>query len=108
MNKIKIKWKVDPKPTGQYSAFQHRSWPTASFNDNDGPAAAQILCSVDYTPERATSGEHPELKVLVADYSVDPWQWRVLKARAASLKEAKSLVASVYAKSPKSLPKSND
>ncbi len=27
--KIKLKWKVDPIPTGQWSSFQKRAWPSA-------------------------------------------------------------------------------
>ena len=90
---MKLKWRVQPEPTGRYRSFKKRGWPTAEYID--GCIAASISCEDDYVPARVKSGDHKELVVRVADYSVKPWKWRTVKARASTLEEAKALVVRV-------------
>jgi hypothetical protein len=84
---VKLKWKVSDAPTGQYRSFQSRSWPAASAN---GQMVAQILCDDDYTPARARNEDsYGELVVIVTNRNEENWKWLRLKARFATLSEAK-------------------
>ncbi len=101
---MKIKCKVAEPPTGRYRAFERRSWPCAYFEG--GVPAAQILCADDYTPARGRGeAEHAELTVWIADHRGESWEWRALKKRAATLAEAKELVAQFYERRPDFAPK---
>lgn len=68
MPDIKIKWKVQEKPTGRYRSFANRSWPTASYIDNDGAHAGHLasVSGIGYTRSMA---ETTELEVWVATRS---------------------------------------
>jgi hypothetical protein len=88
---VKIKWQVAEAPTGRYRSFYKRGWPTARYKDTDRPAL-YIECEDSYVPANVKTGNHKELVVLVADYSVEQgtFQWRRLKARFKTLDEAKA------------------
>jgi hypothetical protein len=94
----KYKWKVDPPETGRYRSFHKRGWPSAEYED--GTCAAKIYCEKGYYPCDARVGNHPELKIRVADHSVTPWQWRTLKKRAKTLAEAKIIVSLFFRMNP--------
>lgn len=106
---MKIKWKVDPAPTGLYRSFAHRGWPTAEFANGDN--AALIRCDDDYTPKRA-KGEQPHapLTVCVYDYrgasamKHSKWLRMVLVKKFSSLADAKKAVAAFYAANPQFMP----
>jgi transcription elongation factor Elf1 len=95
----KIKWRVDPPPTGQWSSFSQRAWPSADYVNGD--PAASIHCSEEYRPANVKSGQHPPLKVWVADWNIPPeergkkgrWVWRAMKGEFATLKEAQAAAA---------------
>lgn len=90
MPEIKLKWRVAEKPSGMCRSFYKRGWPTAYYHDNGEPAF-QLICDDRYEPANIQSGNHAEIKIMVADYRMSPWIWRTLKKRAATLKEAKEI-----------------
>lgn len=108
---MKLKWTVDPAPTGPYRSFQGRSWPRGEAN---GEAAARILCEDDYRPANARSGEHKPLRVAVAQWNLTAeervgqgaFRWRTLKATAATLPEAKALAERFFEAHPEYLVRS--
>lgn len=93
MAKAKYKWKVDEAPTGPYSSFQCRGWPSAIYQNERQDLCADIQCKDDYTPHRARSGQHAPLTLRICDHSVTPFKWRTLKARYATLLDAKAALA---------------
>lgn len=100
---MKLNWRVAPAPTGPYSGFVKRGWPEASYPS--GEPAAAIYCDDSYNVKRAKRKEHSELIVRIADHSLTPWKWRQLKARAASLEEAKALAQNAIDSNPNMQPK---
>ncbi len=86
---IKLKWRVDPPPTGRYRSFEKRSWPLASYPD--GSSAFYIRCEDEYTPSSAKNGKHKELTLCVAVYKPEGvgFDWRVVKQRFTTLTVAK-------------------
>jgi hypothetical protein len=91
---VKLKWTVAEAPSGRYRSFEKRSWPTAEYKHTDF-IAASIECEDSYRPADVKTGAHRELKVKVAQYSRNEdgrqlWVWRTLKARFATLDEAKA------------------
>lgn len=100
----KIIWRVSPAPTGRYRSFQQRSWPSASFESEDGKAAAHLVAE-DGREYRGIYLHQEDLgfklKVRVAIRAEGPpgyWKWATLKARATSIKEAKELVKGFYSR----------
>lgn len=100
--KLKLKWKISPKPTGRYASFDKRSWPSADFEN--GKCAAQIICETDYSLQCAKSGNHGELIVMVADHSATPWKWRKLKETFATIENAKLATLEMFEKHPEFKP----
>lgn len=95
MAKAKIKWVVSEAPIGRCRSFDNRSWPSAHYNDERETPCAAIYCENEYRPTWAKSGEHKPLEIRIADHSTSAttsWTWRKLKAQAATLDEAKTLV----------------
>lgn len=84
---LRLVWSVAPAPTGRYRSFERRGWPSAEYSD--GNMAATLYCDNDYAPLDVKTGNHSEITIRVADHSQTPWQWRTLKARGRTLKEAK-------------------
>lgn len=107
---MKIKWTVSPAPTGRYRSFFSRAWPSASFEC--GSYAAVLSCVDEYVPSRVRSGDHAEIKITVALHGVKPpeegLKTVVLKRRAKTLDEAKSIVLEFYGENPKYTPKESD
>lgn len=104
---MKIKWKVQERPTGQFASFHKRGWPDACFTDkrikNDA-MCAQIFCADDYSLSVAKSGNHSELIVSIADHRSTQWVWRKLKQRCKTLDEAKALVEDFFNRNPEFIP----
>ena len=90
---MKIKWKVADVPSGLYRSFQTRDWPEACWDNEYQSPAAMLYCKDEYVPATAKSGQHSELTIYIADYSVKPWKWRRFKKPANTLTEAKDRVA---------------
>lgn len=105
---MKIKWTVQPAPTGQFKSFAWRGWPIAEFENGD--LAAVLSCEDDYVPLKVKTGEHAPIKVIVVLWGnatkEKPQPRGTLKARAASLKEAKELVMRFYDANPQHIPQS--
>jgi hypothetical protein len=93
---MKFKWKVAPAPTGHYRSFESRSWPSAKYPN--GQPALLIRCETDeYVPSKVKNGDHGVLSVCIAQYygkkdrnQLGTFAWRTLKARFATLDEAKA------------------
>lgn len=52
---VKLKWRVQEKPTGRYRSFHKRGWPTCSYVD-DNMSHAGHIAAVDgrgYVPREA-------------------------------------------------------
>jgi len=99
---MKIKWKVNPKPTGQFRSFEERGWPYAIVNNQ---IVAEIVCKDDYWPKAVKSGDHAELKILVYDYSGLSRECYSLTKRAQTLDEVKARVEKYFTAKPEMLPK---
>lgn len=105
---MKIVWKVSEKPTGLYSSFQQRCWPTASFESNDGWPAAFLYCDDDYRPKQVRTGEHGPITISVCHHQHpergNSWKVFRLKAKGKTLDEAKALVDEFFKQHPDWLP----
>ena len=99
---IKLKWRVDPAPTGRYRSFQKRYWPSAEYT-NQRPAFS-IVCEDEYRPQNVKTGEHKPLTVRVAVYNERSFDWRTLKTRADTLADAKALAQRAIDQHPEWLP----
>lgn len=95
MDLVKLKWIVAEAPSGRYRSFEKRAWPSAEYKHTDF-VAAYIACADSYRPADAKTGQHSELSVYVAQWATppepdkSPFTWRRLKARFATLDEAKA------------------
>lgn len=67
--KFKLVWKVGTVPTGRYRSFQHRNWPQAFYDGDEGRLAVYITCEDAYRPAVVKTGQHKPLEVWVYDYS---------------------------------------
>ncbi len=108
MSAHKIKWAVDPEPTGRYRSFERRAWPSASyfnFEGKEGPTAARITCDKEYDPRDIKRGEVFELTLRIADHSKSPWVWVRAKKKCATVKECKELLKAILADNPQLMPK---
>ena len=96
---MKFKWKVSNEPVGRFRSFDKRSWPSASV---DGHAVAWIECEDAYEPRNVKTGNHKELTIHIAVYSLTKsdldkhgtWRWKTLTKKAKTLDEAKELAES--------------
>lgn len=104
MSKNKIKWFVQPAPTGKWKSFETRGWPTAE--NQDGRLIAIITCPDQYVPRKVASGEHAPLTVKVMDWRQgnDIRKWRPLTQQATCMTEAKAMVKRFYEENPEWLP----
>lgn len=106
---VKITWRVNAEPAGRYRAFERRGWPVAFYGNADGPVCARIECDDEYVPSRVRNGAHAPLRIYLADYHYrerprlarrthhGAFMWRKLMRTAATLDEAKALVAECVA-----------
>lgn len=96
----RIKWEVEPAPTGRYGSFEKRGWPIG-FLDGDGQRVL-IRCNDEYVPARVKTGDHSELTVSVDIYDniTGKTKLATLKQRAKTLKEAKELAEGFFARNP--------
>jgi len=113
---MKIKWKVQPAPTGRYRSFERRGWPSGTINDE---AVALLRCEHDYTAKLAKGeptfdGTPPVISVWVADWTAHntgtrtkngtAFVWRCLKARFSNVADAKAAAQSFLDSHPNFLP----
>lgn len=102
----KLIWRVQPAPTGRYRSFEKRGWPDASYDDADESPAAMITSEDAYAPSRIKTGEHAELIVHIADWSIPPsFKWRQAKKRCKTLAEAKALAQAIIDANPTFRPR---
>lgn len=100
---IKLKWKVAPEPTGRYRSFETRSWPTAYYED--GTTAGFVISTTkeSYIPRLVREGKHAPLELWIVGHS-SGLPSRRLKARFATLEEAKAALPEALAANPQYLP----
>lgn len=96
VKKISLKWRVDPEPTGRYSSFEKRGFPSADY-PGERPAA-NIRCKDSYLPSVHRDATDLDLELWVAQYYIgeagnETFKWRRLVKRASSIKEAKEIVS---------------
>lgn len=96
MTTPKLVWRVAPAPTGPHRSFQTRGWPAATYAATDDIAVAVYPeDGSEYSPRAVKTGAHGALQIHIADYRPraggGAFTWRVLKPRAATLAEAKTL-----------------
>lgn len=98
---MKIKWRVDPAPTGKWRSFTKRGWPMAETTDKGEPVFRLDCADV---PRLVREGKHAEIEILVrcGRQALDGlgWQWKRLVKRAATLDEAKAIVARFIEQNP--------
>lgn len=102
---MKLKWKVQPAPTGRYRSFDHRGWP--ELLSPGGHLVAMICCSDDYSAKRAKSGEHMLLSVVVYDYHDTTGAGRTaarFKERFKRIEDAKWAAENFFRERPQCLP----
>lgn len=90
---MKIKWKVGDKPTGRFSCFEHRGWPTAYYSNGD--PAVMLVCEDPYVPSRIKVGNHAPINSYLANYGCDhaehgAFKWVKVSKQFTTLKEAKA------------------
>ena len=97
---MKLKWKIQPKPTGRFSSFVTRAWPSAE--DETGEARSCIypegegITALRYTAENARCTNIAlRVRVRVQSKPEDvarrgPWYWASLKKVFSNLAEAKA------------------
>lgn len=94
---MKLKWKVNEKPSGTYSSFQKRMWPDAYFNNE---IMVSITCADGYEPRNVKIGNHAPVKINVTDRRKQYFVWRTLKGEFSTLKEAKEVAQKFFDKNP--------
>ncbi len=93
-NPIKYKWKVSSQPT----AWGKRAWPEAIASD--GTLIAYMVCSTEYSPRVARSGEHDRITIrirsikTVNDGSTCKWMWKRFVMTYETIGDAKAAFAS--------------
>ena len=104
---MKITWRVDPPPAGQWRSFEMRSWPSASFPS--GKPAAMIYSDTEYSALVVKNRNYSPLLVNVFHHNHplkgNSWKVFKLKVHPKTLAEAKLLVAEFYKTHPEWLPK---
>jgi hypothetical protein len=99
----KLVWTVGTAPTGRFKGFEKRMWPSADFN---GQPMINLRCEDPYRPEDVRRGSHKPIKIMVADRRPESnpdgngWQWRKIKAEAATLPEAKTMAQKFFDNNP--------
>lgn len=107
--KTKIKWKVSEAPSGPYRSFSKREWPDAWYEDES--ACAAIYCDEEYEPSNVKTGNHPELTLRIAMWLKESerdnrgaFEWRRLKMKFKSLKDAKAALLPFLKVHPEYMP----
>lgn len=105
MKKIKLKWKVQPAPTGLYRTFSNRPWPWAYFDKENDFVAARIdhVDREDYSAYRAKS-DSQRLIVTAAVYVDGNWRWQRIKKVAKSYAEAKEIANEFFSQNRDLMP----
>lgn len=99
---MRYKWEVSPKPTGRYSSFEHRGFPSAYYEN--GVAAAHMVCEDEYRPADVKIGKHKPIKLRIADHSITPWKWRTIIGEYKTVQDAKEAFVRVLKKYPHIMP----
>ena len=94
---VKIKWEVSPVCTGAYRSFFSRNWPIGRVNDVN---RVMIRCADQYIPAKAKSGDHSPLTVVFDIFEDGKDRLVTMKARPATLKDAKALALAFFEKNP--------
>lgn len=108
MSKVKLKWYVQPAPTGRYRSFERRGFPSADYaNLPKELAAVRLHCKDCYIPSDVKIGNHSEIVISIAFWHEDTqgFDWKQLKTKAKTLKEAKELAEDFINKYPHIQPK---
>ena len=96
-----MKWLVEPKDSNGWSG--KRGWPSAFSTEKPGCLLFNIRCEVPYSIQRAQIGDHPPLEVWALLHKISEdgktaYSWNRLKARPATLVDAKDVAKAFYTK----------
>ena len=92
MSKNKIKWEVQPAPTGHYRSFQRRDWPYGRSPCN---IFFMISCEDKYCTADVKTGNHKPLKLLFRDDSKPGCKMFSYKRQFATLPELKEFASNL-------------
>lgn len=107
MNKIKLKWYVQPAPTGRYRSFERRAFPSADYiGFPRALAAASLHCKDDYVPADVKVGNHAEITIRVAMWNKETngFNWVKIEQKAKTVKEAKQVAEDFINSNPECQP----
>lgn len=92
---MKVKWKVQPEPTGRYRSFESRGWPFAEDEKERPLAHIYSKENESYCPKDVKTGNHGPLVLHVAKYSdcAHSFTWRRIKAEYKTVQECKDAFA---------------
>ena len=108
MSKVKLKWYVQPAPTGLYRSFERRGFPSADYASLPRECAAvKLLCADEYIPSDVKLGKHSEITIRIAFWHEDKqgFEWKTLRTKAKTLKEAKQYAEDFINTFPQVQPK---
>lgn len=108
MSKVKLKWYVQPAPTGRYRSFAPRGFPSADYKNLSRPYAAVLLhCKDDYIPSSVKIGKHSEITIRIAIWEEQGrgFDWVKLEQTAKTVSEAKQIAEDFINNNPSVQPK---
>jgi len=96
---VKIKWEVNPAPTGRFRSFQRRGWPVGMLTTNQ---RVLLSCEDDYVPAKVKAGDHRPIKISVdiANPLTGATSLVDLKKQAATMTDAKAIAADFFDRNP--------
>ncbi|AKA61019.1 hypothetical protein AVU33_gp66 [Enterobacteria phage JenP2] len=105
---IKLKWYVDPEPTGPYRSFQRRGWPTC-YNGNPDKEDCDVLATIVSLNRDGYEGHYAratDLRLKVRIYFKIGGEHRtgLSKEEFSSIAEAKLWLKDFYKKNPQYYP----
>lgn len=105
---MKLKWYVDPEPTGQYRSFQRRGWPTC-YSGNPDKEDCELLAAIVSLDHHSYEGHYARatnlrLKVRIHFKVAGEDRTGLSKEEFSSIAEAKAWLKAFYKKNPKFYP----
>lgn len=105
---MKLKWYVDPEPTGSYRSFQRRGWPIC-YSGNPDKEDCEVLAAIVSLDHHGYEGHYARatnlrLKVRIHFKVAGEDRTGLSKEEFSSIAEAKAWLKAFYKKNPKFYP----
>lgn len=105
---MKLKWYVDPEPTGRYRSFQRRGWPTC-YSGNPDKEDCELLAAIVSLDHHGYEGHYARatnlrLKVRIHFKVAGEDRTGLSKEEFSSIAEAKAWLKAFYKNNPKFYP----